>query len=82
MKWQRQRRSTRTEEEIEGDVQDTIVDDQTRENGDDTIHVNGHSLQDVLVEHVGDGVRVATVRLSAMEKEEVTKESELANCVV
>ena len=56
------------EEEIEGDVEETIVDLGACEERKRPEHKDGHRLEDILVEHVADSVGVPAVSLPAMEE--------------
>ena len=71
----RQRRVDR----IEANIEKLVVDYDAREEREDTIHVDGHRLEDIFVKHVSDGVRVAPVSLSPVEEQQVLQESELAD---
>ena len=59
-----------------------IIDLRARERRHYAKEVNRHSFQNVLIEHVADGVGVAAVRLPPVEEEQVFKEFELTNCIV
>lgn len=50
--------------------------------GNDTEHEQGARLQNVLVEHVADGVRIASIGLTSVEEKDILQEAELRDGVV
>lgn len=72
----------RGEAEVKEHVETGVVDHYAGEERDEAIHEDRDSFQDILVEHVADGVGVAAVCFPTMPKEEGTQESELPNGVV
>ena len=70
------------EAEVEQDVEETVVNLGAGEQRNRAKHEDRHRLQNVLVEHVADSVRISAVGLSPMEKEKVAEELELRNSVI
>ena len=59
-----------------------MVDHGTRENGLDAEIEDWCRLQDVLVEDIQRCERIPPVRLTAMDKQKILEELELADCII
>lgn len=70
------------EDDIVEIVHQDVVDGGSREVGVESKEPNRPYIQDILVEHVGDEVRVAAIGFAPVTQEEVLQETELPNRVV